>query len=88
MCCDEIREKISTMADGELSESDRAQVMEHLAACPECLAVYDAFSALSEVISDLEPEQGIPLDFVPWRAAAPAYSPPGAFPIPLPIMYR
>ena len=55
MCCDEIREKISTMADGELSESDRAQVMEHLAACPECLAVYDAFSALSQVISDLEP---------------------------------
>ena len=54
MSCDDIREKISMMADDELNEEDRAFITEHLAACPECMQVYEAFTAISDVLSDLE----------------------------------
>lgn len=54
MSCEEIREMISAMTDNELSEDDRALLMEHLAACPECMKVYEAFASVSEMLSDLE----------------------------------
>lgn len=59
MTCEEIREKISRMADQELSDEECALVTEHLAACPECMMVYEAFSALSDVLGELEdPPEG------------------------------
>lgn len=54
MNCEEIQEKISMMLDGELSEIDRAGLMEHIDNCPECKAVYHAFSALSDSLDTLE----------------------------------
>lgn len=54
MNCEQVREQISAMLDGELSENDRAFVMEHLAACPECRRVYEAFSAISDSLHDLD----------------------------------
>lgn len=54
MSCEDIREMISTMTDNELNDEDRALLMEHLAACPECMKVYEAFSSVSEMLADLE----------------------------------
>ena len=60
MCCDEVREKISVMIDEALSEEDRTLVTEHLAACPECMQVFEAFSALSACLGELEePPEGL-----------------------------
>lgn len=47
-------ELISCLLDGELSEREEAEVREHIAACPECKSVYDAFAALSGSVSQLE----------------------------------
>ena len=54
MDCNEIREKISCMLDQELSPEDSAAVAEHLAKCPECMSVFEAFHAVSESIAQLE----------------------------------
>lgn len=54
MQCEAIQEKISLLLDGELSEEDRALVLEHIAGCPECMAVYEAYSAISGALDDLE----------------------------------
>ena len=60
MCCDDFREKISVMIDEALSEEDRTLVTEHLAACPECMQVFEAFSALSACLGELEePPEGL-----------------------------
>ena len=59
MHCEEIRKKISMMVDDELSDDDRALVTEHLAACPDCMQVYEAFAAVSACLNDLEePPEG------------------------------
>lgn len=54
MNCSEVQILISAMLDDELSEQDRALVMEHIASCPECRNVYEAFSSLSDSLGDLE----------------------------------
>lgn len=54
MNCEQIQEQISSMLDGELSEEDRAFVMEHLTTCPECRRVYEAFSAISDSLHILD----------------------------------
>ena len=43
--CEKCREMISCLIDGELSQAEQSFVREHIAACPECRSVYDAFSA-------------------------------------------
>ena len=42
--CEKCREMISCLLDGELSQAEQSFVREHIAACPECRSVYDAFS--------------------------------------------
>ena len=42
--CEKCREMISCLLDGELSEAEQSLVREHIASCPECRSVYDAFS--------------------------------------------
>lgn len=54
MDCEQIQELISGMLDGELSNTDRALVNEHMEHCPECRAVFEAFSAVSDSLHDLE----------------------------------
>lgn len=46
---------ISCLLDGELSEAEQSLVREHIASCPECRSVYDAFSAVSEQMHEEEP---------------------------------
>lgn len=46
---------ISCLLDGELSQAEQSFVREHIAACPECRSVYDAFSAVSAQLHEEEP---------------------------------
>ena len=54
MNCNEIREKISCMLDGQLSAEDSAMFAEHLAECPECMRAFEAFHAISITMEELE----------------------------------
>lgn len=53
--CEKCREMISCLLDGELSQAEQSLVREHIAYCPECRSVYDAFSAVSEQMHEEEP---------------------------------
>ena len=53
--CEKYQEMISRLLDGELEAAEEAALAEHLKACPDCAALYAAFSGLSEVLAqDLE----------------------------------
>ena len=52
MQCHEIRERISQMLDNELSAEENALVTEHVASCPECMNVFQAFHAVSVAMED------------------------------------
>lgn len=52
--CEKAQELISCLVDGELGEKEQSEVSEHIKICPECRAVYDAFSAVSEAFGELE----------------------------------
>lgn len=52
--CEKIQEKISELIDGELSAADETEVRAHIAHCPDCAALYAAFSAVSEAASEPE----------------------------------
>ena len=54
MNCNEIQTLLSMMLDEDLPDKDRASVMDHIASCPDCRKVYDAFSVLSDSLKDLE----------------------------------
>lgn len=45
--CEEYREMISAMLDGELPEAERAALEAHIASCAACAETYDAFAALT-----------------------------------------
>ena len=53
--CEKCREMISCLIDGELSQAEQSFVREHIAACPECRSVYDAFSVVSAQLHEEEP---------------------------------
>lgn len=53
--CEKCREMISCLIDGELSQAEQSFVRDHIAACPECRSVYDAFSAVSAQLHEEEP---------------------------------
>ena len=53
--CEKCREMISCLLDGELSQAEQSLVREHIASCPECRSVYDAFSTVSEQMHEEEP---------------------------------
>ena len=50
--CEYYREKISCLIDGELSPEESAELEAHIAGCPECRALYNAFTAVSAALSD------------------------------------
>ena len=50
--CEYYSELISSMLDGELSGQQCEAVQKHIELCPDCKAMYDAFSALSAALSD------------------------------------
>lgn len=50
--CEKYQELISAMLDGELSAEKTVELSVHLARCPECRAMYEAFSAMREANED------------------------------------
>lgn len=50
--CEFFQEKISCLADGELTPEETAQVEAHIAGCPVCRRLYEAFEELSAALSD------------------------------------
>ena len=52
--CEKIQELISAMLDGEVSESEKAEIEKHVEGCPECRAMLDAFTAVSDSLGELE----------------------------------
>lgn len=53
--CEKMQELISRLLDGDLDREERAALEEHVQSCPECRAVYEAFSAVSASLkNDLE----------------------------------
>lgn len=59
--CALMQEMISRMLDEELSAGEQAALAEHLAICPECRALYQAFAAVSGTLrNDLaEPPESL-----------------------------
>lgn len=53
--CNECREMISCLLDGELDEEEQTLVRGHISACPECRRVYEAFCAISDGMREPEP---------------------------------
>ena len=53
--CEKCRALIRCLLDVELSQAEQSFVREHIAACPECRSVYDAFSAVSAQLHEEEP---------------------------------
>ena len=53
--CEEYQELISRLLDGDLTVRERVALEEHIRSCPDCAALYSAFSAISkQVAGDLE----------------------------------
>lgn len=52
--CELMQERISCMIDNELSESELMELKAHIEGCPECRRLYEAFSAVSAELSELE----------------------------------
>lgn len=53
--CENYQELISRMVDGDLSAKEEADLARHIESCPDCAALYHAFSAISNRIGeDLE----------------------------------
>lgn len=52
MNCEKYQELISCLIDGEITPEERAELEKHIASCPECKAMYEDFSALSDMMDD------------------------------------
>ena len=56
MTCEEIRQRLSDFVDGELPESERPEVQEHLGTCLPCRRELLQIRGLLERVEELEPE--------------------------------
>lgn len=54
--CEEIKVRVSAFIDGELSEQQQNELMEHLAACPACRAYLAEQTAIHESFAQMEAE--------------------------------
>lgn len=54
--CAAMQELISRLLDGDLDAAEQAALAEHLAVCPECKALYEAFSAVSGALEEQQEE--------------------------------
>ena len=48
--CERFQQMISELLDGELTEVEQAELQAHMADCPDCAAMYDAFAEVSEAL--------------------------------------
>ena len=49
--CERYEELISALLDGQLSEKEKAEVRVHMAECPQCRAMYEAFAAVGAALA-------------------------------------
>lgn len=54
--CAAMQELISRLLDGDLDAAEQAALAEHLVVCPECQALYEAFSAVSGALRKQQEE--------------------------------
>jgi len=54
--CEAYQELISALLDGELTEAEAAEVNAHIAACPDCRTMYEAFAAIGVPDAEEVPE--------------------------------
>ena len=54
--CAAMQELISRLLDEDLNAAEQAALAEHLAVCPECKALYEAFSAVSGALEEQQEE--------------------------------
>ena len=52
--CEKYQELLSAMLDGELTEAEQRALEAHLAECPDCRAMYEAFAAVHAAVSETE----------------------------------
>lgn len=70
LSCEQFREKIHPLLDGELNAQDQAQLEEHMAQCSDCRSEYEEFKALCEQLSHLDDDLKVPSEFERgWRNA-------------------
>lgn len=70
LSCEQFREKIHPLLDGELNAQDQAQLEEHMAQCPDCRSEFEDLKALREELSHLDDDLKVPLEFERgWRNA-------------------
>ena len=50
--CEKYIELMSQMLDGELSEEQTSELRAHIASCEDCRKAFDAFTSVSEALSD------------------------------------
>ena len=48
--CERFEEQLSALLDGELTAEEEAEARAHMAACPDCRAMYEAFAAVGDAI--------------------------------------
>ncbi len=48
--CERFEEQLSALLDGELSAEEEAEARAHLAECPQCAAMYEAFAAVGTAL--------------------------------------
>lgn len=70
LSCEQFREKIHPLLDGELDEGEEAAMHRHMAACADCRSEYEALSELRELLSHMDDGLETPLEFERgWRRA-------------------
>jgi mycothiol system anti-sigma-R factor len=60
MQCDEVRPRLDAYLDGELAETERAQLRDHLASCPDCGPEMAALERLRDDIRQSAPDYRAP----------------------------
>ncbi len=55
MTCNMTQRLVSAYVDRELSEDERTRVRQHLAVCPDCMAVYEMTLKLKAALSSMAP---------------------------------
>lgn len=62
MTCENFKEIINLLIDGELSENEKAQALEHVLICEQCRREYELYMALSAAVSGTQ-EAFLPQNF-------------------------
>jgi anti-sigma factor RsiW len=67
--CEHVQILVAAALDGELPDSDRTLLLQHLHGCPGCLASWEAFATLREAgaHAHLQPLRRAALAIAPWR---------------------